>query len=305
MTLDRSHYAELMEARVKKPQSLNDALRSRKRRSLPGQDGRLLLIASDHTARGKLGLGDDPVAMSDRYTLLERLASALATPGVDGVLASADILEELAWLGALDDRLAIGTINRGGILGASWELDDRVTAYDPAHIAEWGLDGGKTLLRIDLSDPNTARTIETVARITTELADYGVMSMIEALPYTKDSHGRAVLDESIDALITTVAIASGLGSSSAYSWLKVTPSDRIAEVAAATTLPILMLGGESQAKPQELLNQWKKGLQESNVRGIVAGRSLLYPVDGNSQVAVRNAIDIIHPTLSTHKGDPS
>jgi DhnA family fructose-bisphosphate aldolase class Ia len=265
----------------------------------------MLLIASDHTARGKLGLGDDPVAMSDRYTLLERLVSALANPGVDGVLASADILEELAWLGALDDRLAIGTINRGGILGASWEIDDRVTAYDPEHIAEYGLDGGKTLLRIDLSDPNTARTIETVARITTELADYGVMSMIEALPYTKDSHGRAVLDQSIDALITTVAIASGLGSSSAHSWLKVTPSDRIAEVAAATTLPILMLGGESQAKPQELLNQWKMGLQESNVRGIVAGRSLLYPVDGNSEAAVRGAINIIHPTFSTHKGDPS
>ena len=96
-----------------------------------------------------LAVGVDPLAVADRYSLLDRLVRALAEPGVDGVLASADMLEELAWLGALDERLAIGTMNRGGIIGATWELDDRMTAYDADHIEAYGLDGGKTLLRID------------------------------------------------------------------------------------------------------------------------------------------------------------
>ena len=57
-------------------------------------------------------------------------------PGVDGVLGSPDVLEELALLGALDGKLAFGTMNRGGIMGARWELDDRMTAYDAEGIAQ-------------------------------------------------------------------------------------------------------------------------------------------------------------------------
>ena len=167
----------------------------------------------------------NPFAPNDYSRRLPEIRS-LAEPGVDGVLASADILEELAWLGALDGRLAIGTMNRGGIIGASWELDDRMTAYDPEHVAAAGLDGGKTLLRIDHTDPGVARTIEHVAAATTALADLRIMSLIEPLPYRKDDTGRAVLDPSDDALVKVVAIASGLGGSSAYSWLKVPGTTR-------------------------------------------------------------------------------
>jgi tagatose-1,6-bisphosphate aldolase len=234
--------------------------------------------------------------MSDRFTLLERLSKCLALPEVDGVLASADILEELAFLGALNNKLAIGTMNRGGIIGAKWELDDRLTSYDSDHIESMGLDGGKTLIRIDYNDPSVARTIETVAALTTQLADKKLLAMIEPLPYKKNAEGGAILDESDEALIKVVAIASGLGSSSAYSWLKVPASHRMSEVAAATTLPVLMLGGEPEANPDELFNRWIAGMKEPNVRGLVAGRSLLYPLNGDSQAAVRRAGEIVRPT---------
>ena len=137
-----------------------------------------MLLAADHTARGMLAVGADKLAIADRYTLLNKLVRGLAVAGVDGVMASADILEELAWLGALEEKIAIGTMNRGGVIGASWELDDRLTAYDSNHIAQLGLDGGKTLLRIEDTDPGVARTLELVAKITTELSDQGLMSMI-------------------------------------------------------------------------------------------------------------------------------
>jgi DhnA family fructose-bisphosphate aldolase class Ia len=295
MSLERTKYQELLDARVFEPASITNALTSRTRRAKKTADGNLLILAADHTARGKISLGLDPIAMSDRYTLLDRLTRCLELPEVDGVLASADILEELAFLGALNNKLAIGTMNRGGIIGAKWELDDRLTSYDADHIESMGLDGGKTLIRIDYSDPSVATTIETVASLTTQLADRKLMAMIEPLPYKKSQEGMAILDDSDEALIKVVAIASGLGSSSAYSWLKVPASHRMSEVAGATSLPVLMLGGEPESNPDELFNRWTLGMKEPNVRGLVAGRSLLYPLNGDSESAVRRAGQVVRP----------
>ena len=296
MSLDRTKYQGLLDARVFEPASLQKALVGRRRRKQKTKDGNLLILAADHTARGKISLGLDPIAMSDRYTLLDRLTRCLALPEVDGVLASADILEELAFLGALDNKLAIGTMNRGGIIGAKWELDDRLTSFDADHIESMGLDGGKTLIRIDYNDPSVARTIETVAALTTQLADRKLMAMIEPLPNKKSAEGMAILDDSDEALIKVVAIASGLGSSSAYSWLKVPATNRMSQVAGATSLPVLMLGGEPESNPDELFNRWTLGMKVPNVRGLVAGRSLLYPVNGDSESAVKRAGQVVRPT---------
>ena len=296
MSLDRTKYQGLLDARVFEPASLQKGLVGRRRRKQKTKDGNLLILAADHTARGKISLGLDPIAMSDRYNLLDRLTRCLALPEVDGVLASADILEELAFLGALNDKLAIGTMNRGGIIGAKWELDDRLTSYDADHIESMGLDGGKTLIRIDYQDPSVARTIETVAALTTQLADRKLMAMIEPLPYKKSAEGMAILDDSDEALIKVVSIASGLGSCSAYSWLKVPATNRMSEVAGATSLPVLMLGGEPEGNPDQLFNRWTLGMKVPNVRGLVAGRSLLYPVNGDSESAVRRAGQVVRPT---------
>jgi hypothetical protein len=295
MSVSHEQYHELLRARVFDPESFTTALLNRKRRTPQGADGNLLLVASDHTARGKISMGSDPVAMADRHTLLDHLVRVLANPSVDGVLGSADVLEELAWLGALENKLAIGTINRGGIVGATWELDDRVTAYDVEHIESLGLDGGKTLLRINYTDPAVARTLETVASITTQLADRKLLSMIEPLPYLTDAAGRATLNPSEDALITVVAIASGLGASSAYTWLKVPASDRMNEVAGATTLPILMLGGDPSGGVDPIFAKWETGMKEPNVRGLLAGRTLLYPPNGDIEAATARAAQIVRP----------
>jgi len=294
--LDRADYAALIEARVREPHSLQTALKGRRRRDLVGPDGNLLIVAVDHTARGMLAAGSDPLAVADRYTLLDRVMRALKVPGVDGVMASADILEELAWLGALDRVVAIGTMNRGGIIGARWELDDRLTAYDADHIEEYGLDGGKTLVRIEDTDAGVARTLEMVAALSTELADRKLMNMIEPLPYLIDENGRARLDSSTERLIKVVAIASGLGSSSAYTWLKLPASPDMDKVAGATTMPIVMLGGDPGADAARTFAGWQAAMAEPNVRGLVAGRALVYPEDGDVEGAVSAAAAIVHPT---------
>lgn len=297
--LERTDYEALIEARVFDPESLRTALIKRSRRTIPGADGKLMIVAADHTARGMLAVGSDPLAVADRYSLLDRIVRSLRVPGVDGVMASADILEELAWLGALDGLLAIATMNRGGIIGASWELDDRLTAYDADHIAEYGIDGGKVLLRIEDTDPGVANTLEMVAAITTELADRKIMCMIETLPYLKNESGRAVLDTSHEKLVKVVAIASGLGSSSAYTWLKIPPSPRMAEVAGATTLPIVMLGGDPGANWQATFDLWQESMIQPNVRGLVAGRAMLYPTEGMVEEAVARGVAMVHGTVTS------
>lgn len=293
--LDRADYEALMDARLRAPKELRTALGSRQRRAVVRGDGNLLLVAADHTARGMLAVGDDPMAVADRYTLLDRLVTALSMPEVDGVLASADILEELAYLGALNDRLAIGTMNRGGIIGADWELDDRLTAYDSDHVEEFGLDGGKLLLRIEDTDAGVASTIEMAATIVTELSDRGIMCLVEPLPYLKDAAGRARLDTSLDKLVKVVAVASGLGSSSAYTWLKLPAVAEMDVVAGATAMPILMLGGDPGQNAPAVFDLWRKAMVQPNVRGLVAGRALLYPQDADVRSAVRSASAFVHP----------
>ena len=132
--------------------------------SLTGSTGRLMLVAADHTARGFLRAGGDGLAMADRFRLLERLSVALSRPGVDGVLGTADIIEDLLLLGALEGKVVIGSMNRGGLAGTVFEIDDRFTGYDADAVGRMGFQGGKMLMRIDPDDPATAPTVAACAR---------------------------------------------------------------------------------------------------------------------------------------------
>lgn len=295
LTLSERDFRALTDARVREPHTLRRALAGRARRALVRDDGRMLLLAADHTARGKLAIGSDPMAAVDRHSLLDRILTGLADPRVDGVLGSADVLEELALLGALDGRLAVGTMNRGGIVGAHWELDDRLTAYDAEHVVSSGLDGGKTLLRVEPTDPAVPRTLEMVAAITTALADAGLMSLVEPLPYLKRPDGGVERDPSEDALVRMVAIASGLGSSSGSTWLKIPATADPARVAAATTCPVLLLGGDAGRGWRQVFDRWRSALDVHNIRGLVPGRVLLYPEELSVADAVGRAGSLVHP----------
>ena len=293
MRLDDDRWNALLETRATAPGAVAAAWAARSRRSLLGEGGRLFLLAADHPARAANSVGGDPLAMADRRDLLDRLLTALAVPGVDGLLGSPDVLEELLLLGALEDRVVVGTMNRGGLAGAVWEMDDRMTAYDTASIVESGIEGGKMLLRIDPDDPGTLPTIEACARAVGELAAAGVMAMIEPLPYTTDDSGRARLDDNDDALIRAIGVASALGPTSAHTWLKLPATDDVERVMSATTLPSLILGGAPGPDPATAFAAWERALAVPQVRGLVVGRTLLYPPDGDVEAAVTTAAGIV------------
>ena len=94
---------QLVELRLDNPLAVREAAAKRERAaSLLGTHGRLMMIAADHPARGALRAGTDSMAMGNRADLLDRLCLALSRPGVNGVLGTPDILEDLLLLGALD-----------------------------------------------------------------------------------------------------------------------------------------------------------------------------------------------------------
>ena len=292
--IDDRRYLELLDTRARRPGRILELAAQRRRRGLLAADGKVCIVAADHPARAALKVGSDALAMAGRRDLLQRLLVALAQPGVDGVLAAPDVLEDLLLLGALDDRVAIGSMNRGGLPGAVWELDDRFTAYDAEAVAASGLDGGKMLLRLALDDPGTADTISGCAHAVSELARRRLVAMVEPLPACRQPDGTVRISKQPDDLIRVISVAAGLGATSAYTWLKVHVTEDMERVLAATTLPTLLLGGDPGADAASVFSGWKRALQLPPVRGLVAGRALLYPPDGDVGAAVAAAARLVH-----------
>jgi len=258
----------------------------------PGGHGKLMIIAADHPARGALRAGDQPFAMGHRADLLDRLCLALSRPGVNGVLGTPDILEDLLLLGALDEKVVIGSMNRGGLAGTTFEIDDRFTAYDAASIAAAGFDGGKMLIRIDPDDPATVRTLDACSTAVSELAAQKLIAMVEPfISHRRD--GKVRNDLSPEAMMRAITVASGLGNTSAYTWLKVPYVDDMERVMAASTLPALILGGEVAPDQSAVMASWRKTLELPTVRGFVIGRSLLFPPDDD----VAGAVDTVAEML--------
>lgn len=292
MISDRD-WLELLHTRATDPGAIGEAYMNRRRRGrLLADDDTLFLVAADHPARGALAVGDEPLAMADRRGLLQRLLIALEHPQVDGLLATPDVIEELLLLNGLHGKVLIGSMNRGGLAGADWEIDDRFTAYTAQSIVDSRLDGGKMLLRLVDSDPGTVPTLQACATAVSDLARNALLAMVEPLPYTRDESGKLVQRTDSAALARAVGVASGLGVTSAHTWLKLPATDDPA-VLDGTTLPVAVLGGMPSGSTTDDLASWGSALRHPVVRGLVVGRTLLYPPDGDVAGAVDAAAKVL------------
>ncbi|MEV6544592.1 deoxyribose-phosphate aldolase [Streptomyces sp. NPDC051665] len=286
---------DLVTVRARHPEAIAEAAARRVRRPLLGDNGRLMIVAADHPARGALGVGDRRTAMANRADLLERLCIALSRPGVDGVLATADILEDLLLLGVLDGKVVMGSMNRGGLSGAAFEMDDRFTGHRAEDIARLRFDAGKLLLRIDYADPGSLTTLESTARAIDDMAARQLPLFVEPF-ISRRVDGKVRNDLSAEAVTRSIAISSGLGGTSAYTWLKLPVTDDpddMAEVLETSTLPVVLLGGEVGDDQEGAYEKWRKTLRLPTVQGLVVGRSLLYPADGGVETAVDTAVGLL------------
>jgi len=304
----RPLFDRITEIRVRRPEVIMEESAARRRPESLTRDGRLVLLAADHPARMVLRAGTDPMAMGNRWALLGRVLRVLTTPECDGVMATPDVIEELLIINRvvaeaggqrfLDGKLLIGCMNRGGLAGSAFELDDRMTSFTVDRIAALHLDGAKMMFRLDPQESSSLATIVACAEAITNCQSQSLPVFLEAMMVKSTPRGIEVI-KTADALIQAINVASALGASSGRTWLKVPYVDEFDRVAVATTLPLLILGGESRGDPQPLLNEIDQAMQAGpTVRGALVGRGVTFPGPEDPR-AVATAVGAI-----VHQGAP-
>jgi len=285
--LPRRIFDKITDVRVEHPEIVMAEARSRRKRAKLTNDGKLTILAFDHAARGVTHAGSDPLIMGNRQQYLVRVLRIITSPGFDGIMGAPDMIEDLFIVNYLvkqgggpsflDDRVILGCMQRGGVAGVIGEIDDRFSAYTADSIAEQRLDGGKMMFRFVPDDAGTLKTIDYCARAVTELHRRGLYAFVEPLPQVCED-GKYKGNASVPLLIKLVNVCAALGESSQHTWLKVPYVEGYEQVALATTLPILMLGGEVLGDPIPLLHNFADGLRaRANVRGVLVGRNILFP----------------------------
>ena len=307
--LPRELYDGVTDIRVRQPAFADGEADRRSRRRVLIPDGKLVILAADHPGRASLKIQDDPLAMADRHEFLARILRVLSHPGIDGFMSTPDVVEDLLILAGLvrerggqsplDDRLLIGCMNRGGLPGSVWDMDDRFTAFTTRRMLVLGMDGGKFMIRIDPTDRGSLATIEGCVRAIGELAESSLLSFLEPLPVVhQDGVYRVV--RTARALTEAVSVASAWGASSLYTWLKVPTCPEFERVARATTLPLALLGGEAVGDPRPVLEDLRRGMAAgSNVRGAMIGRNVLYPGADDPRAVAAAVAAIIHDGAGT------
>ncbi len=297
-------FEELTQLRIKNPdRALHVAVKRRRRRQIAAPDGRLLILTADHPARRVLRANSDPLAMADREDFLTRLMRVLSADAADGIMATMDVLEELLLLndlmeqkglpGFLDEKVMIVSLNRGGLNGTRWELNDPVTGPRPASCHSWKMDGVKMLLRVADDDDSCLQTMQHCAEAITEANQFKLPFFLEPLPVVRTEAGFAV-KKNPEAVAQLVGVATALGDSSRNLWLKLPYSENFTRVAQATTGPILLVGSEG-SNTEDFLQELKGGLSaHHNVRGAMVGRNILYPKDEDPVDVATTVYEVVH-----------
>ncbi len=300
--IDDDLWALLCEVRASDPGAILAYAQHRKRRRELTLDGKLVILAADHPARMVVDVAGEDGQMGNRREYLARILRVLQDSNVDGIMGTPDIIEELMALDALmihggaksvlDQRVLVGCMNRGGLSGAAFEMDDRFTAYDAAGLDAMKLDGGKLMVRLDMQDPRALDTLQACAQAVDGCVEVGLTAFLEAFLVHRTDAGYTV-DRSPRALMQAVSVAAALGDSSLRTWLKLPYCEGYETVAGATSLPILMLGGAARDDRHAVLEEFVAGMQAGpNVRGCLVGRNVLYADDPAAMA--RAVVSIVH-----------
>lgn len=305
----RSLYDRITEIRIAAPEVVKTRAAARKRPDgWVRPNGRIVILAADHPARAVTTAAGNPLIMGDRYSYLGRLVRVLCGADCDGILGTPDILEDLLIVdhlmieaglpSMLDGRIMVGTMNRGGLAGAAFEMDDTFTAYTVDRIVESGIDAAKAMFRLDDTNPDSVKTLTECARAIDACVDHGIPMYLEPLPVERVDSGYRVI-KTPEALIRTVGIAAGLGKSSLNTWIKIPYSDRYQDVARSTTCPVLMLGGESTGDPTRVFQEFASGMTAGpNVRGALVGRNVHHPGDHDPAAIASAVYGVVHENLT-------
>jgi len=297
----------ITDIRVTKPNVIADEAQRRIQRKSLTNDGKLIILACDHPARHVTAVGSDPVRMGNRNDYLSRIVRVMTSDEIDGVMATPDIIDDLFIINYiyreytgqsfLDNKVLVGCMNRSGLAGFKYEMDDRMTAYDAETMHAMKLDASKILLRLDKDwhSKESIMTLSYCAKAINDCNKYNLPIMIEPLPVELSENGGYKVKMEKNALIQTIGVASALGNSTKGHWIKIPYVDGYDEVVKSTTMPILMLGGASEGSPINTIESFERGLGAGrNVRGALVGRNVLYPGNDDPQAVAVAISRLVH-----------
>ncbi|MGQ9585602.1 MAG: Cgl0159 family (beta/alpha)8-fold protein [Anaerolineae bacterium] len=304
-------FRAITDARVNRPEVVVETALARRRRPRLTHDGRLIIIATDHPARGVTASGGNPILMGNRQEFLGRVLRVVTSTEFDGVMGPPDILDDLFIVdylvqegggpSFLDGKVMVGCMQRGGMADVAGEIDDRFTNYTAEEMAAMRLDGGKMMFRIVRDDPATLNTISYCAQAVNDLNQYGLVPFVEPMPM-KVQDGKYTNNYTVEELVRAVSVAAALGAASRNTWLKVPVIEDYEKVTMATTLPILMLGGASRHDPVPTIQEFYRGLQGGeNVRGAMVGRNVLFPGPEDPRAVAVTINALVHEGLTAEQ----
>jgi DhnA family fructose-bisphosphate aldolase class Ia len=229
-----------------------------------------LILAADHRARGVMTMEsyDDYVG-----------ALVRALPSCDGILATAQPLADLAEAGHLTPgHRTYLSLNRTGLAGSVFELDDRLVATVPRADAD-GWTGVKHMTRIDMGDPLTSPALELLGQVLEQARSAALEALIEPLMWRE---GRVARDT--DSIVFAAVIAHDMGAPV----IKVpVPAAKpggerqraVARVVASVGVPVLFLGGPlGEAGRRQVLEEVRDVMQGGG-SGMAMGRAVYQDPD--------------------------
>jgi DhnA family fructose-bisphosphate aldolase class Ia len=229
-----------------------------------------VLLAADHRARGV-------VTVENYRVYVNALARAL--PSCDGILATAQPLGDLAGAGHVTpDHRTYLSLNRTGLAGSVFELDDRPVA-SVARAAGDGWTGVKHMTRIDLEDPHTSPALELMGRVLEQARSAGLEALVEPLVWRE---GRVARDT--DSIVFAAVIAHDMGAPVIKVPVPAVAPGRdrqraVARVVASVGVPVLFLGGPlSDAGRPPVLDEVRDVMQGGG-HGMAIGRAVYQDPD--------------------------
>jgi DhnA family fructose-bisphosphate aldolase class Ia len=251
-----------------------------------------VILAADHRARGVITI--------ERYA--SYVAALRAAIGVcDGILASTQPLRDLASSGAIEPRhRTYLSLNRTGLAGSAFELDDRLVASVEQAAAE-GWTGVKHMTRIDMTDPLTAPALELLGKVLESARSLGLDALVEPLSWRD---GRVARDT--DSIVFAAIVAHDLGTPVLKLPVPdVAPGaarvDAVARIVASVGVPVLFLGGPrrggdsgaaSGADPRADVLDEVRDAMAGGAAGLAVGRTVYQ--DPDPATMARLVADAVH-----------
>jgi DhnA family fructose-bisphosphate aldolase class Ia len=250
--------------------------------SRPSPDTPALVLAADHRARGVATIED-----YERY-----LACIGACMGeCDGILATAQPLDDLVGRGVVDParHLTYLSVNRTGLAGTPYELDDRLVAT-VERAADDGRSGIKVMTRIDRESPHTPAALELLGRVLDDARRAGVDALVEAVVW---SVGRMSADT--DDIVYAAVIAHDLGAPMLKVPVPAVSAGRtrvaaVERIVRSVGAPVLFLGGPYVDGGTEATIAEVVDVMAGGASGVALGRTLLLAPDPTAVAARVGAI---------------